>query len=123
MALLPSALQSTDGGLGAAAEFLGLHAHALGEGDEKVAEGCVVVRIMGHVGTVFVAAAGNDDGQVRGVVGGCVAQVQAEKDGSVVKQGLSVFLRCLELGQKFAEKLEFGFFMISSSPIFSSSFP
>ena len=59
MALLPSALQSADGGLGAAAEFLGFHAHAPGKGDEKVAEGCIVVRIMGHVGTVFVAAAGN----------------------------------------------------------------
>ncbi|SVD96101.1 uncharacterized protein METZ01_LOCUS448955, partial [marine metagenome] len=36
------AFQSANGGLGAAAEFFDLHAHALGEGDEEVAEGGVV---------------------------------------------------------------------------------
>ena len=100
---LPSALQSADGGLGAAAEFFGFHAHALGEGDEEVAEGSVVGRIVSHVGAVLEAAAGHDDGQVLGVVGRGVAQVRTEEDGGVVQQVLSVFLHALQLGEEFAE--------------------
>ena len=62
MAGLGSALQSADGGLGAAAEFFDFHAHALGERNEKIAEGSLVVRVMGDVGAVPLAAAGHDDG-------------------------------------------------------------
>ena len=109
MAGLGSALQSADGGLGAAAEFFDLHTHALGERDEEVAEGSVVVRVMGYVGAVLKAATRHDDGQVLGVVGGGVAQVRAEEDGGVIQQVLSVFLHSLQLGEKFAEELELGF--------------
>ena len=49
MALLSLALQSADGRLSAASEFFDLQAHALGEGDEEVGEGSVIIRIMGNV--------------------------------------------------------------------------
>ena len=64
MALLSSAFQSTNGGLGATAEFSDLHAHALGEGDEEVGEGSVFVLVMGNMVAVLVATAGKQDGQV-----------------------------------------------------------
>ena len=63
MALLASALQSADGGLGAASEFFDFQAHALGEGDEEIGKGSVIIRIMGNVVAVFVPPARKQQGQ------------------------------------------------------------
>ena len=64
MALLASALQSADGGLGAASEFFDFQAHALGEGDEEVGKGSIIIRIMGNVVAMFVTTASKQNGQV-----------------------------------------------------------
>ena len=55
-------MEPTDGRLSAASEFFDLQAHALGVGDEEVGEGSVIIRIMGNVVSVFIAAAGEKDG-------------------------------------------------------------
>ena len=70
-------MEPADGRLSAASEFFDLQAHALGEGDEEVGEGSVIIRIMGDMVAVFIAAAGEEDGQVpptmRGGVTGGIA--------------------------------------------------
>ena len=58
------AVQSADGRLGAASEFFDLQTHALSKRDKEVGEGSVILRVMGNVVTVFVAAAGEQDRQV-----------------------------------------------------------
>ena len=59
-----SALQPADGAGGTAAELFSFHAHALGKWDEEVGKGSVIIRIMGNVVSVFVAAASEQNGQV-----------------------------------------------------------
>ena len=78
MAGLGSALQSADGGLGAAAEFFDLHAHALGQRNEEVGERGVVLRVVSNMVAVFVAAASHQNGQVAPAMGGGVAKVGAK---------------------------------------------
>ena len=97
MALLSSALQSTNGGLGATAEFFDLYAHALGEGDEEVGEGSVIIRIMGDVVSVLVTAAGEQNGQVTPAMRGGVTEIGTEQNGSVVEQMAALFLDVFHL--------------------------
>ena len=72
------ALQSADGGLGAAAEFFDSHTHALSQRDEEVGERGVVLRVMGNMVAVFIAAASHQNGQVAPAMGGGVAEVGAK---------------------------------------------
>ena len=80
----------------------------MGEGDEEVGEGGVVVWIVRGVGAVLVAAAGEQNGQVAPAVGGGVAEVGPKEDGGVVEQMTVGFLHVLELGEEIAEHLELG---------------
>ena len=84
-------MEPSDGRLSAASEFFDLQAHALGEGDEEIGEGSVIVRIMSNVVAVFVTAAGEEDGQVPPTMRGGVAEVGSEQNGSVVEQMAALF--------------------------------
>ena len=90
-------MEPADGRLSAASEFFDLQAHALGEGDEEVGEGSVIIRIMGNVVSVFIAAAGEEDGQVPPTMRGGVTEVGSEQDGGVVEQMAALFLDVFHL--------------------------
>src|SRR4051812_49406049 len=73
---------------GAAAEHVGLDAHALKHAHEEIAKGRVIGLIEGQMLAVPEAAAGQQDRHVLDAVLAGVAQVAAEEDHRPVEQAL-----------------------------------
>ncbi len=96
----------------AAGEFIGFDAEALEHRDEEIGERVVVGLVEGEVLAVLVAAAGEEHGQVVGVMVIAVAEIAAVEDLRVVEQGSVAFLRGFEFGKQRSELAEFGEFEV-----------
>ena len=93
----------------AARELVRLDAHALQHGDEEIRQRLVVLLVEGEMLAVLEAAAGEDEREIRRVVGVRVGEVRAVEEHRVVEQRAVGFLHARESIEQAREAAELRF--------------